>query len=299
MTAITLNSARGPISPLLKRAARSSLPILLRGPTGSGKEFAARAIHQASARKGAFIPVNMGALTLGLSQSELFGSVRGSYTGAHTDRAGLFEVAHGGTILLDEIGDAPPHIQVELLRILETKEVRRLGATQATRLDVRIIAATHQPLEHHIAKGTFRADLYYRLQGFEVTLPALNETKADILPLAEKFLREINPNGRLSNGAKERLMAYGWPGNIRELKQTIFRAATLSDNDEIRCTALSLPSKSDGKGPNLTYKTELVGQTYELHGECLKTTAQTLGLHRSTVHRHLLKWKTARLSLTP
>ncbi|MEC8051669.1 MAG: sigma 54-interacting transcriptional regulator [Myxococcota bacterium] len=299
MTAITLNSARGPISPLLKRAARSSLPILLRGPTGSGKEFAARAIHQASARKGAFIPVNMGALTLGLSQSELFGSVRGSYTGAHTDRAGLFEAAHEGTILLDEIGDAPPHIQVELLRILETKEVRRLGATQATRLDFRIIAATHQPLEHHIAKGTFRADLYYRLQGFEVTLPALNETKADILPLAEKFLREINPNGRLSNGAKERLMTYEWPGNIRELKQTIFRAATLSDNDEIRCTALSLPSKSDGKGPNLTYKTELVGQTYELHGECLKTTAQTLGLHRSTVHRHLLKWKTARLSLTP
>ena len=164
MTAITLNSARNPISPLLKRAARSSPPILLRGPTGSGKEFAARAIHQASARKGAFIPVNMGTLTQ-LSQSELFGSVRGSYTGAHTDRAGLFEAAHGGTILLDEIGDAPPHIQVELLRILETKEVRRLGATQATHLDFRIIAATHQPLEHHIAKGTFRADLYYRLQG--------------------------------------------------------------------------------------------------------------------------------------
>ena len=299
MTAITLNSARNPITPLMKRAARSSLPILLRGPTGSGKEFAARAIHQASARPGPFIPVNMGALTLGLSQSELFGSVRGSYTGAHIDRAGLFEAANGGTILLDEIGDAPPHIQVELLRILETKEVRRLGATHATRLDFRIIAATHQPLEHHISKGTFRADLYYRLQGFEVTLPALNQVKADILPLAQEFLREINPHARLSSDAKEHLMAYDWPGNIRELKQTICRAATLSDSDEIHFATLSLPKKTDGKGPNLTYKTELVGQTYEMHGECLKTTAQTLGLHRSTVHRHLLKWKTARLSLTP
>ena len=134
------------------------------------------------------------------------------------------------------------------MRILETKEVRRLGATQATRLDFRIIAATHQPLEHHIAKGTFRADLYYRLQGFEVTLPALNETKADILPLAEEFLREINPNGRLSNDAKEHLMAYDWPGNIRELKQTICRAATLSDNDEIRFGLCRYPRKPTVKG---------------------------------------------------
>ena len=237
----------------------------------------------------------MGALTLGLSQSELFGSVRGSYTG-RIDRAGLFEAANGGTILLDEIGDAPAH-QVELFVFLRQRKFVDLEITHATRLDFRIIAATHQPLEHHISKGTFRADLYYRLQGFEVTLPA-QSSYADILPLAQEFLREINPHARLSSDAKEHLMAYDWPGNIRELKQTICRAATLSDSDEIHFATLSLPKKTYGKGPNLTYKTELVGQTYEMHGECLKTTAQTLGLHRSTVHRHLLKWKTA-TSLTP
>ena len=154
----------------MKRAARSSLPILLRGPTGSGKEFAARAIHQASARPGPFIPVNMGALTLGLSQSELFGSVRGSYTGAHIDRAGLFEAANGGTILPMKLV-MPPHIQVELLRILETKEVRRLGATHATRLDFRIIAATHQPLEHHISKVLFARTYTIASRGLRSRFP--------------------------------------------------------------------------------------------------------------------------------
>ena len=293
MTSINIHSFTSELPKYLKRASRSELPILLRGPTGSGKEHLARRIHDASARNGPLVPVNMAALAQGLSQSELFGSVRGAFTGAERDRIGLFEAAHGGTILLDEIGDAPPFIQVELLRILETRQVRRLGCNHSKPLDFRVIAATHQPLESLIESGRFRADLYYRLQGIEVTLPALKDAKPDIFTLAETFLESTAPGKFLSSDARDALMHYSWPGNIRELKQTILRAATLAEGREITSGLLQLRSVTPPGLASLGYKTELVGKTYAATGGCLSSTAQTLGLHRSTIHRHLIKWKAA------
>ena len=294
MTPLTLNSATTKLPTKLRKAARSTLPILLRGATGTGKEHLAQRIHRESGRNGPFIPVNMAAFQTGTSQSELFGSMKGAYTGAESDRIGLFEAADGGTILLDEIGDAPHFVQVEILRILETRQVRRLGSNHAKTLDFRIIAATHQPLEELIEQGKFRADLYYRLQGVEVCLSPLKDNREAILPLANHFLKLIDPAKRLSIEAQEALLAYAWPGNIRELKQTMVRSATLSELDEIPKALFGFSNSTRKEALALGYKTELVRHTYESNGHCVATTASTLGLHRSTVHRHLTKLQAAR-----
>ena len=294
MTLLTLNSATKILPRKLERAALSGLPILLRGPTGSGKEYIAARLHKASGRPGPMIPINMAGLKSGTSQSELFGSVRGAYTGADRDRVGLFEAADKGTIFLDEIGDAPHFIQVEILRILETRQVRRLGANVSKPLDFRIIAATHQPLERLIEQGSFRADLYYRLQGVEVCLNPLKDCREDILPLADSFLRHISPEKTLSLDAQAALLAHSWPGNIRELKQAIIRAAALSETDEIHDTHFRFSGSKSRAAPNVGYKTQLVAHTYAKTGKCIAATADTLGLHRSTVHRHLTPLQTAR-----
>jgi len=214
--------------------------VLIQGETGTGKEEVARALHAYSARRGRpFVPVNCAAIPPDLLESELFGHVRGAFTGAVGDRAGAFHQAEGGTLFLDEIGDMPPPMQAKILRVIQDRMVTPLGGRSA-RVDVRLIAATHRDLPVLVDQGRFRADLYYRLNVVPILLPPLRERLADIVPLAEHFL---GPSGkRLSAGAASRLLAYGWPGNVRELRNTVERAAVLVRCAVITADAVDLPT---------------------------------------------------------
>jgi len=207
----------------LPRIAASELPVLLLGETGSGKELVARAIHALSMRRGlGFVAHNCGATPDSLIESELFGHARGSFTGAVADREGLFDAANGGTLFLDEIGDASPLLQMKLLRVLQEGEARRVGETKLRRVDVRIVSATHRPLEETVEQGSFRADLYYRLNAVRVVLPALRERGRDALVLAGHFLRRAAERAGvdaplLSRDVEEMVLGHAWPGNVREL----------------------------------------------------------------------------------
>jgi len=209
---------------LIENAARSDAPVIILGESGTGKELAARAIHQLGGRKkGPYVKVNCAALTESLLESELFGHVKGAYTGAYRSRAGRFEMAQGGDIFLDEIGDLPISTQVKLLRVLEEKVVERVGDGKSVPVDVRIISATNRDLPGLVEKGSFRKDFYFRINVIPIYLPPLRERVQDIPLLAESFFRKIGlKNGKsiegISSGTMEVLMKYSWPGNIRELK---------------------------------------------------------------------------------
>jgi transcriptional regulator with AAA-type ATPase domain len=221
-----------------KKIAPSTVPVLVRGETGTGKELMARAIHDASGRTGAFMPVNCGALPRDLVESELFGYRRGAFSGASEDREGLVRRAHKGTLFLDEIAELPPDSQVALLRVLQEGEVRPVGSSETVKVDVRIIAATHQDLEQRIIHGQFRQDLYGRIAGFEVGLPALRDRREDLGMLIAGILGRIAaPHGApvtLHKGAARALFRYPWPLNIRELEQSLSAAVALSDGGQIR-----------------------------------------------------------------
>lgn len=221
---------------LVEKVVRTPDSVLLCGPTGSGKELIARAIHYNGARAdGPFVPENCGALSPELLASELFGHRKGSFTGATTDRKGLFETAHGGTLFLDEIGECPPDLQVKLLRALDQGEIRKVGDDTPVPVDVRIVAATHRDLEAEVEAGRFRADLYYRLAVFTVPVPSLAERADDIPLLAEHFLAAAAADqGRdlpgFSPEALATLAAWSFPGNIRELQNEVRRAAALVED---------------------------------------------------------------------
>jgi DNA-binding NtrC family response regulator len=231
----------------IERVARSPISVLILGETGVGKEVLAKRIHERSGRKGRFVPINCGALTESLLESELFGHERGAFTGAIATKRGLFEAADGGTLFLDEVGELPLATQVKLLRVLEERKVRRVGGDAAIAVDVRFIAATHRDVERDAEHGRFRLDLYYRLNGITLEVPALRDRKEEIVQLAHEFIdasccaskRLRSP--RLSTEAVEVLLEYAWPGNIRELRNAIERAVLLCDGDEIG--AAQLPSK--------------------------------------------------------
>jgi two-component system response regulator GlrR len=214
--------------------AHSDASVLLRGESGTGKELLAQAIHQASARASKpFIAVNCGAIPEALLESELFGHVKGAFTDAVTSHKGLFQAADGGTLLLDEIGDMPPALQVKLLRVLQEREVRPVGASQSIPVDVRIISATHRDLDAAMAAGEFRADLYYRLNVVTLTLPPLSERREDIPLLANHFLVTLATkyHKRLSGFAPEALKALttaAWPGNVRQLYNVVEQVCALS-----------------------------------------------------------------------
>jgi PAS domain S-box-containing protein len=209
---------------LVENASQSDAPVIILGESGTGKELVARAIHQVGGRKhGPYVKVNCAALTESLLESELFGHVKGAYTGAYTSRAGRFEIAQGGDIFLDEIGDLPLATQVKLLRVLEEKVVERVGDSKPIPVDVRIISATNRDLPQLVENGSFRRDFFFRINVIPIHLPPLRERAEDIPLLAEAFFRKIQlKSGRsisgISNGAMELLMRYSWPGNIRELK---------------------------------------------------------------------------------
>jgi two-component system NtrC family response regulator len=219
---------------LAHKVAAKNINVLIQGKTGTGKEVLSRFIHAASNRADApFIPINCGALPENLLESELFGHERGAFTGASQTRKGIFELANHGTLLLDEIGDASPMIQVKLLRVLETGEFMRVGGERPIRTDVRIIAATNVDLEEAIREKTFREDLYYRLNVVRLEIPSLEQRKEDIPALAEHFALTFNPAARLSPGVLRLLQNYPWPGNIRELANVMRRAVVMSGDDTI------------------------------------------------------------------
>ncbi len=221
---------------LAQRVAKVDMPIVVMGESGVGKERIARLIHDQSIRTAkAFVAVNCGALAETLLESELFGHVRGAFTGADRDREGLFEAAKGGTIFLDEIGEISANMQVKLLRVLQEKEVRRIGENKVRSVDVRVIAATNRNLDHEVAAERFRKDLYYRLCAIEVVVPPLRERSEDILLLARLFLKQsIDAFGSSVDGftpqVAERLLSYDWPGNVRELSNAIARSVALCNN---------------------------------------------------------------------
>ena len=220
---------------LVGRVAATSLPVLISGESGTGKEVVARAIHQRSARaSGSFVAINCGAIPAELIESELFGHVRGSFTGAMADRQGLWQEAEGGTIFLDEITETTRHFQVKLLRALQEGEIRRVGSNHSKRVEVRVIAASNRDIEEDVREGRFRKDLFYRLNAVTLHLPPLRERSEDIRPLAKHFARSIVAPGEhpvsFSPEAYDLLERYNWPGNIRELENAVFRAAALCDH---------------------------------------------------------------------
>jgi two-component system NtrC family response regulator len=234
----------------LARVATVDMPVLIRGESGTGKELAARAIHGASSRAhGPFVAVNCAALAESLLLSDLFGHVRGAYTGADRDRIGVFETARGGTVLLDEIGDLPLAAQGLLLRVLQEGEVRRLGESLPRRVDVRVLAATHRDLERGVAKGTFREDLFYRLKVGAVDLPPLRDRGDDVLELADFFLSRRSPPPRLGPAARERLRRHAWPGNVRELENVLRLAAALAGGGIIQPEHLEMPAVEPAAAP--------------------------------------------------
>ena len=227
-----------------RRAADYDISVLITGESGTGKELLARAIHYGSARAGkAFVVENCGALPDELLESELFGCKKGAFTGAYQDRIGLFEVADGGTIFLDEIGETSPAFQVKLLRVLQESEIRPLGAQRVRKVDVRVVAATNRDLEAEVEAGRFRRDLYYRLAAFPVHMPALRERRMDIPLIAQGVLSSVKtsfnrPELRFAASVLEAFANYHWPGNVRELQNEIQRMVVLADTDELQAPSL-------------------------------------------------------------
>lgn len=223
---------------LIARASAASSPVLIEGATGTGKELAALAIHRFSARAGRpFVAINCGAIPANLIESELFGNIRGAFTGADSDRPGRFEAADHGTLLLDEICELTRDAQVKLLRVLDSGVIERVGSSKETKLDVRILAATNRALAEEVRRGLFRQDLYYRLAVLHITLPPLRERKEDILPLAMHFLAQRPARSgappSLSERAAEALLRHEWPGNVREIKNAMEHAASVAPNRAI------------------------------------------------------------------
>jgi DNA-binding NtrC family response regulator/CHASE2 domain-containing sensor protein len=274
----------------LQKAARSSLSILLAGEPGTGKELFARAAHRLSQRaSGPFVAVNMAAVPPELFESELFGHVRGGFTGAVGERRGFFEQADGGTIFLDEIGELRPEHQGKLLRVLQERTFHRVGASKPTTVDVRVVAASNRDLARGVAEGWFRDDLLSRLRGLVLTLPPLRERPRDVGPLAARFVQEAAAEaGRpvaLSEAAVTALEGHPWPGNVRELQQCLRRAVALSEREVLRPEDLRLEAAgaapADGEGD------EAVLTALRRHGFDMQATARALGWDRSTVTQRL------------
>ncbi len=240
---------------VLERVAPTEMSVLVGGETGTGKELVARALHDESRRqRGPFVVLDCGSLPRELAEAAILGHKKGSFTGAVSDRAGCFEEAHGGTLFLDEIGELPIELQPKLLRVLDRREVQRIGDSQVRRVDVRVVAATHRDLRKMVGLTQFREDLYFRLSVMTVDLPPLRERRDDVAGLAEKFLgdfaRTYGHAPGLSEAAEAALMAESWPGNVRQLKNTIERAAHLAQAGVIEPADLHLGKRDDRRPPS-------------------------------------------------
>ncbi len=285
---------------MIQKVAQSSSTVYIHGETGVGKELVARTIHENSPRSQMpFIKVNCSALPETLLESELFGYEKGAFTGAYTKKLGRFELANGGTIFLDEIGDVSPLIQLKLLRIIQQKELERLGGTQTIPLDVRIITATNKDLDQLVKSGEFREDLYYRLNVIPLSVPPLRERKEDLRELIDNFIKNstASPEKQLSKEALDALLNYSWPGNVRELENIIERLMVFSDGDII--TLEDIPDKimtaevqSSGQLSKNVENTEeqLIRAALTETGGNITHAAEKLGISRRSLHRKLNKF---------
>jgi len=294
----------------VKRAGRSASTVLVTGESGTGKELVARAVHEASGRAGAFVPINCAAIPAELIESELFGHTGQAFTGARAARAGLFESADGGTVFLDEVGELPLQVQPKLLRVLQEGAVRRVGADREKAVSVRVVAATNRDLEAEVRAGRFREDLFWRLNVIHLHVPPLRERAIDIPLLVEHFASKASgANGseplRVSREALAVLTAYPWPGNVRELENAVERAAAFANGDEI--TAADLPERvrTSGEAASLVARAsaqrltldelerEYILETLRRTGGNKSRAAEMLGLDRKTLYRKLDEYRAA------
>jgi DNA-binding NtrC family response regulator len=300
---IAESAAMRPVLELMERVAPSDANVLVTGEHGTGKEVVARWIHAASRRRDhTLVVVNVGGLSEGVFESELFGHVRGAFTDAKTDRAGRFELADGGTLFLDEIANITMGQQSRLLRVLQAGELERVGSSQTRRVDVRVIAATNSDLKAEVAGGRFREDLLFRLNTIEIHLPPLRERREDILPLAQYFLRRHSGRyGRaragFSDEALQLLRGYDWPGNVRELDHAVERAVLLSRLETVEAADLALaplaarPATPDTSGRSLEeLEREAIRQALARHDGNVSLAAKALGLSRSALYRRLQRF---------
>lgn len=278
-------------------------PVLILGETGTGKELVARCVHLSGARKtGPFVPVDCSAITITLFESELFGHVRGAFTGASRDHSGLFQAAHAGTLLLDEIGELPKELQAKLLRAIQEREVRPVGSTETLPVDVRIIAATNRDLKQAVETGAFREDLYYRLDVFEITLPALRHRRQDIPLLVASFLSKYADPDRQITGIADDFwsatMSHQWPGNVRELESFVHRCIAIGSgpilHDEDRCmplwrTGVGIERRSAEPLDVLERRTILKAMS-ETAGDKIAA-ARILGIGKTTLYRKLKEYR--------
>ncbi|MFH1807501.1 MAG: sigma-54-dependent Fis family transcriptional regulator [Pseudomonadota bacterium] len=287
---------------LTRRVAKVDATVLITGESGTGKERIARLIHDESTRSsGPFIAINCGAITETLLESELFGHARGSFTGATADRPGVFEAANGGTLLLDEVGEVSPGMQVKLLRVLQEREIRRVGENKNRPVDVRVLASTNRDLAHGVAGGLFRQDLYYRLKVVELYVPPLRDRRDDILPLARVLLVESAQRMKrkiegLSPAAADQLLRYSWPGNVRELSNVMERAVALARGnrvdlgdlpEEIRQVVPTPVASAESVKPLHEVEKDYILSVLELNGGNQTRTAQQLHIGTATLYRKL------------
>lgn len=266
-----------------KRVARSKVPVLIHGESGTGKELFARLVHECSERKGKpFIQINCAAFTESLIESEMFGHEKGAFTGAEQRHSGYFERAHEGSLLLDEIGEMPPRQQAKLLRVLEEEAFERVGGEQKLRVDVRIIATTNRDLEAEAVRGNFREDLYYRLNAVSLQVPPLRSRVEDIPPLVRYFIERFSREGpehvnAIDQTALDSLLAYSWPGNVRQLRNVIHYACVLATSNCI--TAEDLPPLRDA--PGLSERAEVTPTLADIERELIQKTLREVGGNRT------------------
>lgn len=301
---------------LINIASQNNIIVLLQGETGTGKELIAQAIHNRSNRcKGPFIPMNCAAIPHDLAESELFGHEKGAFTSAIKERQGRFELAHGGTILFDEIGEMSLFLQTKLLRVIEDKLVYRIGGSKPIKVDIRIIAATNKHLALGVKEGKFRDDLYYRLSVFQINLPPLRERKEDIPDLVNHFInmanKEFNKNiTSITNKALDKLMDYDWPGNVREIKNCILKAVVIANSqsitpDDIHLSPLpgidekhklqisNLPIKKEKQSSLIDLEIMAIKRMLQEKNGNKKEAAKALGIGRSSLYWKIKKYNLA------
>ncbi len=304
---ISRDPAFARVRELVDRVKDALAPVLITGESGTGKEMVARAIHSTGARReGPFVPFNCAAVPETLLESELFGHARGAFTGAVREKAGLLEEAHGGTFFLDEVADLAPSLQVKLLRVLEDRTVRRVGANRGRPVDVRFVSATNRDVEREVARGAFREDLYYRLKIVAIELPPLRERKEDILPLARHFAARYarslgRPEPDLAPDALDLLFAYPWPGNVRELQNEIQRALILAGerptlggehlSRKLRGAATTeAPAPRTLREARAAFEKKFLGEALIRCGHHRSRTAEAMGVTRQGLFKLMRKY---------